>query len=141
MTLSEFKAWFEGFSEGIDKAPTEKQFAKIKAKVAEITGTPTTYPVFIDRYVRPYPVYWERPYASRSTSTYTSTLPNLKAMYAGTGTLSASNVAGMNATAEAALERQANSTLTDTEWANSQAEQWFDSHAAMRDLGRVEALN
>lgn len=50
MTLSEFKAWFEGFSEGIDKAPTEKQFAKIKAKVALIDGTPVTYPIFVDRY-------------------------------------------------------------------------------------------
>ena len=42
MTLSEFKAWFEGYTEGLDGAPTEKQFKRIKAKVAEITGTPIT---------------------------------------------------------------------------------------------------
>ena len=50
MTLAEFKAWFEGFSEGIDTVPTEAQFAKIKDKVSKIDGTVTTYPVFVDRY-------------------------------------------------------------------------------------------
>lgn len=50
MTLNEFKAWFEGFSEGIDKVPSEKQFAKIKDKVAEINDTPVTRQYFIERY-------------------------------------------------------------------------------------------
>lgn len=71
MTLPEFKAWFEGFSEGIDKTPTEKQFAKIKAKVAEITSTPTTYPVFIDRWVNPYRRTWTE-YWSSTGGTLTS---------------------------------------------------------------------
>ena len=56
MTLQEFKAWFEGFSENIDGAPTDKQWKKIKAKVGEIDNTPTSYPVFI----RQYP--WYQPY-------------------------------------------------------------------------------
>lgn len=34
MTLSEFKAWFEGFCEGIDGAPTPEQWVKVKEKVA-----------------------------------------------------------------------------------------------------------
>jgi hypothetical protein len=60
MTLSEFKAWFEGYTEGLDGAPTEKQFKRIKAKVAEITGTPISQTVFIDRY-RDYHHYWQHP--------------------------------------------------------------------------------
>lgn len=54
MTLAEFKAWFEGFSETMEAAPNEKQWERIKARVAEINGTVTTYPVFVDRYVPPY---------------------------------------------------------------------------------------
>lgn len=120
MTLSEFKAWFEGFSEGIDKAPTEKQFAKIKAKVALIDGAVTTYPVFIDRYRHYYDRIWRAP----EFYPYTVTL-------SGVGVASAS----------AALERQANDTMSAVEWADKQAAGWFDSHAAMRELGRAEALN
>ena len=59
MTLNEFKAWFEGFSEGINKVPSEKQFAKIKSKISEINDTPISYPIFVDRYVRPYRNWFE----------------------------------------------------------------------------------
>ncbi len=58
MTLSEFKAWFEGFTEGMAGAPDEDQWKRIKARVAEIDGTVTTYPIFVDRYVEPYRRYW-----------------------------------------------------------------------------------
>jgi hypothetical protein len=50
MTLSEFRAWFEGFTEDMAGAPTEKQFKKIKARVSEITGTPVTERYFYDHY-------------------------------------------------------------------------------------------
>lgn len=53
MTLTEFKAWFEGYTEGLESAPTKAQFERIKEKVKEISGTPITYPVYIDRYVQP----------------------------------------------------------------------------------------
>ena len=76
MTLAEFKAWFEGFSEGIDKVPTEKQFAKIKAKVAQIDGAPTTYPVFVDRYW-PRRSQWE-PLVTFTTSGYSTIDPASK---------------------------------------------------------------
>lgn len=60
MTLLEFKAWFEGFTEGIDKAPTLKQWARIKARVKEIDGTSIPYPVYVDRWVTPYQPYnWQ----------------------------------------------------------------------------------
>lgn len=63
MTFSEFKAWFEGYTEGLDGAPSEKQFERIKAKVAEITGAPITQTVFVDRY-RDYYHHWGYPWFS-----------------------------------------------------------------------------
>ncbi len=57
MTLSEFKAWFEGFTEDLAGPPNKKQWERIKVRVGEITGQPISYPVYIDRYVRPNPLY------------------------------------------------------------------------------------
>ncbi len=59
MTENEFKAWFEGFSEGIDGSPTEKQWERIKKQVKSITGTPVTERVFVDRYWRDSRPWWE----------------------------------------------------------------------------------
>ena len=64
MTLSEFKAWFEGFTEDMDSAPNKKQWERIKARVKEIDGAVTTYPVFVDRYgprYLPCIPYWQQP--------------------------------------------------------------------------------
>lgn len=63
MTLSEFKAWFEGFTDCMDGAPSEKQWKKITAKVGEITGAPITREVYIQSYrdVRPYWNSWPNP--------------------------------------------------------------------------------
>lgn len=58
MTLSEFKAWFEGFTEGMDAAPDEKQWDRIKARVKEIDGVHVTRTVYLDHYVPPYRPYW-----------------------------------------------------------------------------------
>jgi len=54
MNLSEFKAWFEGFTENISGIPSKKQWGRIQERVGEITSEPTSYPVFVDRYERPY---------------------------------------------------------------------------------------
>lgn len=121
MTLSEFKAWFEGFAEGIDKAPTEKQFAKIKAKVALIDGTITTYPVFIDRYpvLRTWPYYWSGDqiigvgYSSGATAGHSVGNDAIAGSY---------------------------SYIDPASKGDNQTIEW-DSHAAMRDLGRAEAMN
>jgi hypothetical protein len=59
MTLIEFKAWFDGFTDGMEGAPSVARWEKIKAKIAKIDDKPTTYPVFIDRYVEP---TWPRRY-------------------------------------------------------------------------------
>ena len=75
MTLSEFQAWFEGFSEGIDKVPTEKQWAKIKEKMGDIDDKPISYPVYVDRYVRPYRPWYDRYGIQFPTWTSTSVTP------------------------------------------------------------------
>ncbi len=57
MNKEEFKAWFEGFSEGVDLRPTEKQWKRIKDKVKEIDGSSVTERIFIDRYRNYWPQY------------------------------------------------------------------------------------
>ena len=59
MHLSEFKAWFEGFTEGMDYLPNEKQWKRIQAKIADISTDWTPRTVYIDRYVRP---WYDRPH-------------------------------------------------------------------------------
>lgn len=58
MTLQEFKAWFDGFTEEMSGAPNKKQWERIKKRVKEIDGTAVTYPVFVDGYWRPSYPYW-----------------------------------------------------------------------------------
>lgn len=57
MTLSEFKAWFEGYTEGLEAAPTKAQFDRIKEKVKEIDGAPIIQTVWLDSYRHYYPSY------------------------------------------------------------------------------------
>lgn len=52
MKLNEFKAWFDGFTEGMEGPPSAKQWKRIKEQVAAIDGTPISYPVYVDRYLR-----------------------------------------------------------------------------------------
>lgn len=63
MTESEFKAWFEGFCEGIEgNTPTAKQWKRIKARVKDISGVPVS-PIVIEKWRDRYVPYWEhRPY-------------------------------------------------------------------------------
>lgn len=39
MTIAEFKAWLEGFEAAMGNAPTEDQWATIKAKIAQLRET------------------------------------------------------------------------------------------------------
>ena len=75
MTQAEFKAWFDGFTEAIEKAPTQKQWARIKERVTEIDGKAVTERVYVDRYwqynpYRPISPYWSYPvtYAGNATT-------------------------------------------------------------------------
>lgn len=55
MTPSEFKAWFDGFTEAFTGCPTKAQWTRIKARVAEIDGKSVTERVYVDRY---WPTVW-----------------------------------------------------------------------------------
>lgn len=55
MTPSEFKSWFDGFTEAFEnRIPTKAQWARVKERVAEIDGKPVTERVYIDRYYQRY---------------------------------------------------------------------------------------
>ncbi len=74
MEICEFKAWFEGFTEDMNGQPTAKQWKRIKARVKQVDGTPTTERVFIDRYWDRYQPYWT--YTDRYLTGYpTSNVP------------------------------------------------------------------
>jgi hypothetical protein len=60
MTLAEFKAWFEGFTEDMEGAPTPKQWKRIKDRVKQIDGTVLTKEVvYLDRYWPDYQSPWK----------------------------------------------------------------------------------
>lgn len=85
MTLSEFKAWFEGYTEDLGGAPSDKQFARIKAQVAKIDGVAITPVVYRD-------VYWPRvqPYYERMWHDWSSA-GGTRSPLAGTDMLTASS--------------------------------------------------
>ena len=131
MTLSEFKAWFEGFTEGMEGAPTADQFAKIKAKVEKIDGAVTTYPVFVDR-------WWPREYVVRDYSRpYWGAVSGGNLGYA-TGAGSVSSQA-LGASSEGTMFAGYGYKAIDPTSKGDTQTITFDSHAAMRDLGRMEA--
>ncbi len=74
MTPSEFKAWFEGFTEAFSGVPTKVQWARVKERVAEIDGKPVTERVFIDRY---WPQYYHNYNTLRPLSQFCSATTSL----------------------------------------------------------------
>jgi len=96
MNLSEFKAWFEGFTENISGQPSKKQWARIQERVSEITSEPTPYPVFIDRYVRPYQPYWTFTSVGTSTRCTGETLTNNTTAFVDAGRAEAAQVSYTN---------------------------------------------
>jgi len=121
MTLQEFKAWFEGFTDGMGDKPNAAQWKKIKAKVAKIDGSVTTYPVFVDRY---WPRSWHGPYyGGPSWVTQSSN--------GGTGQIS-NNVAQTLSAGAAPIGKNATTDLEE-------AQLLFDGSQAFADLGRLEA--
>lgn len=113
MTLTEFRAWFEGYTESIETAPSAKQWERIQARVKEITGTPVTYPVYVDRYL---------PWPSASPARW---YPNT---YYGT------TAVGLAATANGLGASAGSASLQNYTDAIS-----FNSIAAMHALGKAEA--
>lgn len=120
MKLDEFKAWFEGFTEGMDSTPSEKQWKRIKEQVAAIDGVPVT-PVYVERYwprylnVPPYQPYW-----GTISSCHISSLQQ----------------AGQNANLSAAVSGQISPSFEGIATNHG----GFDSHSAMYALGKAEAI-
>lgn len=50
MTMQEFKAWFDGYTEAMDSTPNEKQWNRIKERVRQIDGQMTTVQHFYSDY-------------------------------------------------------------------------------------------
>lgn len=122
MTPSEFKAWFDGFCEAFDKTPTQKQWARIKERVAEIDGKPVTERVYVDRYL-PYVRPWlNGPYYDPRYWTYYqgSTLGG-----GSSGVCSGGSLSSLGQNYQSALQ---NSNKND-----------YSSTNAMNALGRAEA--
>lgn len=116
MNLSEFKAWFDGFTENLDGPPTTKQWKRVQDKVAEIKEMPaTTYHTFIrDHY---YPWWHQHHHHYHST-------PNMPYFTTTCVGLAQSNGA-MNLN-------------NDITYQSSQNHVDFDSSRAFTDLGRAE---
>lgn len=126
MKLSEFKAWFEGFTETMTAPPNEKQWDRIKARIAEIDGTPIVREVYVDRYVKPYYERWTPYYGVSTTSgTSYSSANNVQLLSAG--------VSGGGVSAEAGKDWA-------EAWRSKANERYDDAGQAMQDLGRIEYL-
>ena len=54
MTINEFKAWLEGFEEGMKGAPTKAQWTKVKERLGQVCDAVPAVPHYVD----PYPVWW-----------------------------------------------------------------------------------
>jgi hypothetical protein len=54
MTLQEFKAWFDGFTENINGVPSKKQWERIKERDGQINGVAVTREVYYEWWPR----YW-----------------------------------------------------------------------------------
>lgn len=117
MTLSEFKAWFEGFTENLDGPPSAEQWKRIQKRVKEISGQTTSYPVFVDRYYEPYRRWYYGPVTT------------------GAGTLSCT----ATSSAAAAQNGGGASERTIGYQSGTLAAREFDSHKAMAAIGRAEA--
>lgn len=57
MTLSEFKSWFEGFTEMMDGPPNAVQWERIQAKIGQIDDKPIKQVVYRE-YVERFRPYW-----------------------------------------------------------------------------------
>ena len=125
MKTSEFRAWFEGFTENIEGAPSEAQFAKIKAKVIEIDEVAVTERIYVDRYVQPWRPYWDRYWS------YTGDSPK---------TLMSGSLSVEHDDSVVPMNVGVDHLMAMTPERHRRHHGIFDSHSAMRELGRMEAM-
>jgi hypothetical protein len=130
MNLPEFKAWFEGFTEGLSGPPNAKQWKRINEKIDKIEDAPpVTLHHFHDHYYRPWRRFYEGPYWGTSWTAL------------GVGTLNQAGSLAMQCSNSAAQHGAlASNNMSQTLSAlPSPSESTFDSQAAFQELGRAEA--
>jgi hypothetical protein len=122
MTPSEFKAWFDGFTEAFTGCPTKAQWTRIKARVSEIDGKPVTERVYVDR-------YWPSsiPFNGYPYRSWLETSGGMASSQCGNSTVAQLQYAN-------ALSNRSNPL--EAGHSNSP---YFNSMQAMADLGRAEA--
>ncbi len=76
MTLTEFKAWFSGYTEDMDRPPTAKQWKRIKKVVADVDRWGWSYTGV------PLPDYSTVPLTGTGIGPNTSCTLTIDAMYA-----------------------------------------------------------
>lgn len=134
MNLSEFKAWFSGFSENLDDVPTAKQWKRIKEKISHIKDAPpVTEHVFHHDYYTPWRRYWYggpiyQPLYGACTG---QNVANSGGALASTGDATAQMQSLQVALAQN-MQASANTVVNN-------AAVSFDSSSAFHELGRAEA--
>lgn len=137
MTPQEFKAWFDGYSEHIADRPSKKQWDRIVARVAEINGVATTYPVFVDRYWPAFRTTEWRPMGAPIPYAQTSA-PMAGVLWNGPVNADGSP-APLGSCVAHAMRTAAESP--ETAMAKSRAQSFdFDPFADLNTLGRTDAL-
>jgi len=131
MTPNEFKAWFDGFIEAFDKPPSQKQWARIKERVAEIDGKPVTERVFIDRYYPQYVRPWVTGFNYPIWGPFYSTT--------NTGGTSTQTAIGGRATSDAGWAQHYQNAIQNGASVQQQMSSNYNSTHAMAALGRSEA--
>lgn len=105
MTPSEFKSWFDGFTEALTGVPTKAQWARIKERVAEIDGRPVSERVYIDRYWPRYLDY--RPWWVATSCGGSGNIASSAPMLSSSGQNSFDGLTAMNALGRAEAQNMA----------------------------------
>lgn len=135
MNLAEFKAWFEGFTENLDGAPTERQWVRIREKVGQIKDAPpVTYHHFHDYYYRP----WRRWYGDIGVYSVTA----VGAQNSVQGSLTVEGVKRIRNRPVAMMSSSSNTRVSGAQAEalvrSHMAPEPFDSSVAFAELGRAE---
>ncbi len=138
MNLSEFKAWFEGFTENLDGPPGERAWKRIKERVATIKDAP---PVerhhFYNHYARPWlgQPYYAPPYLP----VYGTTVCGGAVGVGFNGDPTPDRTLSQLSAANVLQGLQVSDLDTNDARDDARLGVSFDSHSAFTGLGRVEA--
>lgn len=139
MNLSEFKAWFEGFTESMDRPPGEKAWKRIQDRIKSIkSDEPTARHVFHEYYERPwrrwygYGPHWGDVVGIGASAVQMGLNGGQTALQVGDVASSMAIGSSQNAASGVYPHPDSISTVVDER---------FDAAAAFNKLGRAEALS